>query len=241
MAEILFPARQKCKKCSKRLGATVRDAVLLGLYCSPKCAGMANPPTSPEDAPRECTTVRDGQKAWKRRYRSESEIPDKIRDDVSSSFYWCGSCGHMHSGHSRMGEAEQFRKTRSRADVADLFVKLRGAAKHSQVAEVAGIRAIRIKEIEDPKHKQVLLADVLALAVAYGVDLGFVLGGAHARASVSSPVAAAPPSRAAARPSAAVRSAVSRGNGAARDAGTSFGARLSDASAKKLSARATTR
>ncbi|HKS59143.1 MAG TPA: hypothetical protein VJS12_27880 [Steroidobacteraceae bacterium] len=85
------------------LGKSVNDPVLFGLYCSPKCAGIANPATRPEDAPRECTTVRDGRKVFKSVYRSEGEIPDRLREDPSTNWYSCAS-GHIHVEHTRMGE-----------------------------------------------------------------------------------------------------------------------------------------
>lgn len=176
MTETLFPKRQRCKVCSKGLGKTTNDPVLFGLYCSPKCAGIVNPATNVQDAPRECTTMRDGVKVWKRKYRSESEIPTKIRDDPSSSFYWCNSCGFLHSGHTRMGEAEAFRMLNSPDDLADFLIKRRGAATHSQVAKAAGVQPIRLKELENPKKGQrvdihVLFAVMAVLASRPGVAI----------------------------------------------------------------------
>ena len=81
MAEVMFPKRQRCKVCGKGLGLRPQDSVLLGMYCTPRCAGMANPASRPEDVPRECTTLREGRWTFKRWYRSESEIPDKLRAD----------------------------------------------------------------------------------------------------------------------------------------------------------------
>lgn len=151
MAELKFPARQRCKACRTTLAPRATDPVYKGLYCSPKCAGIAAPAARAQDAPRECRTQRDGQWAFKRRYRSEEEIPDKIRQDPSTNWYECSHCFHLHIGHTRIGEAEQFRMFGSRAELADALVKLRGRATHAQVAKVAGVRAIRIKELEQPK------------------------------------------------------------------------------------------
>lgn len=149
MAETLFPQRQRCKGCRGALGKSASDPVLRGLYCSPRCAGMAAPAQYPADAPRECKTQRDGLWTWKRRYRSESEIPDKLRQDPSTSWYGCTHCGHLHLGHTRMGESESFRKFEDLGrDLTDLLIKLRGQATHKQVAAVAGVRPIRIKELE---------------------------------------------------------------------------------------------
>ncbi|MFC9755217.1 hypothetical protein [Streptomyces sp. NPDC056921] len=59
--ERLFPERRRCKKSGKGLGLRPEDPVLFGLYCTLRCAGIANPATGPEGAPRECTTMRDGK------------------------------------------------------------------------------------------------------------------------------------------------------------------------------------
>lgn len=151
MAETLFPTRQRCKKCSKGLGAN-NAPVFLGLFCTPRCAGMAPPATHPEMAPRECKTQRDGGKwEFKRRYRSVQEMPAKLRDDPTVSHYVCtNSCGHYHIGHSRINLArEQFRMFAGTKDLAEFLVKSRGKATRKQVAEVAGIRPIRLKELEE--------------------------------------------------------------------------------------------
>lgn len=151
MAETLFPERQRCKKCSKSLGAG-GSAVFLGLYCTARCAGLAQLSTDPARAPRECRTERGGVWEFKRRYRSVGEIPDKLRTDASTSWYWCtGHCGCLHIGHSRIDlTREQFRMLQDPDDLADLLLKLRGSATRKQVAEVAGIRPIRLKELEEP-------------------------------------------------------------------------------------------
>lgn len=165
MAEVLFPKRQRCKKCSKGLGAQGAP-VYLGLFCAPRCASLADPILDPAKAPRECKTQRDGVWAFKRRYRSEGEIPDKIKDDASTNWYWCGHCGHYHVGHTRMGEAEKFRLLTSPEDLADLLVKLRGQATHTQVAKAAGVRPIRLKELETGvRHEEGITTLFKVLAV----------------------------------------------------------------------------
>lgn len=154
MAETLFPQRQRCKKCRGGLGLAASDAVYMGLFCSTKCAGMAALAQSPEKAPRECKTQRDGKWTWKRRYRSEQEIPDKIKQDPSTNWYRCSHCANLHVGHSRMGEAEKFRMLSDPEDLADMLIKLRGQATHTQVAKAAGAQPIRLKELEEPKKGQ---------------------------------------------------------------------------------------
>lgn len=176
MAEMLFPERQRCKACSKALGKPNDPTVLLGLYCSPKCARIAFPAVLPENAPRECKTQRDGAWIFKRRYRSVSEIPDRLREDPSTSWYWCSHCAHLHIGHTRMGEAEQFRMFDDLdTDLPDMLVKLRGAATHRQVAEVAGVRPIRIKELEMGVAHPEGLKTLAKLMKTYRVRLGVAL------------------------------------------------------------------
>lgn len=147
--EMLFPDRQRCKKCSKGFGSGAA-VVFLGMYCSARCAGMAEATRDPRLAPRECRTERGGAWEFKRRYRSIGEIPARIREDASVDHYWCNHCGSLHIGHSRIDPTrEQFRMLRSPEDLADLLVKLRGKATRKQVAEVAGVRPIRLKELEE--------------------------------------------------------------------------------------------
>jgi hypothetical protein len=176
VAEVLFPKRQRCKGCGKGLGLRPQDPVLLGLYCAPRCAGMANPASRAEDAPRECRTMREGKKVFKRRYRSEDEIPDRLREDPSTSWYSCGHCGHWHLGHTRMGTAEKFRMFEDLdEDLPDLLVKLRGKASHKQVAEVAGVRPIRIRELESGVDHPENLKTLGKVLKAYRVRLGVAL------------------------------------------------------------------
>lgn len=176
-AEKLFPERQRCKKCSKGLG-TDGAPVYLGLYCAPRCAGLAPLHSDAARAPRECRTERGGVWAFKRRYRSDVEIPEKIRADPSSSWYWCTNhCGSLHIGHSRIDlTREEFRMLGDDADLADLLVKLRGGATRKQVAEVAGIRPIRLKELEEPgTADRVDLRVLFAVLRVYGTRAGVAL------------------------------------------------------------------
>lgn len=150
-SETLFPERQRCRECGKKLGQD-GAAVLLGLHCSAKCAGMAVAVDDAQRAPRECRTQRDGVWVFKRRYRSRAEVPLRLLEDPSSTIYWCtGHCGHLHVGHSRIDLGrEQFRMLQSPDDLGEMLIKLRGHATRKQVAEVAGIRPIRLKELEEP-------------------------------------------------------------------------------------------
>lgn len=171
MSEAVFPQRRRCKKCARTLGAD-QAPVYFGMFCSVRCAGMADLATAPENAPRECRTQRDGVWVWKRRYRSEQEIPSRRRDDPSTSWYSCGHCGHLHLGHARMGEAETLRMLNSQEDLRDYLIKLRGHATIKQVAEVAGVRPIRLRELEEGIPHPENLVTLFKVLGVYRVRLG---------------------------------------------------------------------
>ena len=164
MAETKFPERKRCKACGKKLGSGT-DPVYLGMYDTPGCAGLPEPVADPVAAPRECVTTRQGRQVFKRRYRHELEVPDVRRADPSTSLYTCGHCGHLHLGHSRMGEHESFVKVTSAAELGQVLVKLRGQATRKQVAEAAGVRPIRLKELEQGADRVDLDALFKVLAV----------------------------------------------------------------------------
>lgn len=169
--EQLFPFRQRCKVCGKKLD----NLVLLGLYDSYRCAGMAIPPKTPEEAPRECKTERDGKWVWKRRYRSEGEIPTKLREDPSSNWYSCTSCGNLHIGHSRIKlDVESQRVVRSREELVDVLLKARGKADIRAVAKAAGVLPIRLRELEDPKSEKIDLNALFKVLGFYRLKLGVI-------------------------------------------------------------------
>lgn len=136
---------------------------------------MAALPVQPSVAPRECVTTRDGKVVWKRRYRSLSEVPDVIRNDVSASLYTCNVCGHLHQGHTRMGTAEEFRMFRSVDDLRDVLIKRRGKASHKDVAAAAGVRAIRVKELEEGTAHPENLVTLFKVADVLRINLGVSL------------------------------------------------------------------
>lgn len=146
--ETLFPQRVKCKNCRKALGAAYDDEVLFGLYCSTKCASLPPAPKVASKAPRSCVTWRKGHWQWKKSYRCESEIPQKLREDPSTRWYWC-EWGHLHIGHTRMGESESLRMFASMDDIGDMLTKLRGQASIKDVAAAAKVRPIRLRELEE--------------------------------------------------------------------------------------------
>jgi len=135
---------------------------------------MPYPPQKPTEAPRECVTTKEGALAWKRRWKWEGEIPEKIKGDPSVSTYLCGSCGFTHIGHSRKLEVEETRVVRSRKELAEVLVKSRGRASLKEVAAVAKIRPIRLKELEDPSSEKVDLDALFAVLALYKVKLAVV-------------------------------------------------------------------
>ncbi len=171
MAEVLFPIRKRCKNCGKSFGQTV----IFGLFCCYKCAKIAEPSKTPENAPRECKTERDGKWEFKRRYRSVEEIPGKLKEDPSSSFYSCQHCGNLHIGHSRINlKTETQRVFSSREDLVDVLVKARGKADLKTVAKAAGILPIRLRELENPQSDRVDLEALFKVLRFYGLKLSVV-------------------------------------------------------------------
>lgn len=177
MAEKLFPERQRCKACRGGFGEIDEYGnigALDGLYCSYRCAGAAEPSKDPARNPRECVTQRDGKWQFKRRFRSMSEVPDKLRDDPSSTQYWCSNCRLIHTGHSRIDTSkEKFRVFREIDELSETLIKARGQATRKQVAEAAGVRPIRLKELEEgiehPENLKTLFAVVRVLQLKVGV------------------------------------------------------------------------
>lgn len=167
----LYPQRQRCLKCRKKLG----DEVFFRQYCSSVCAGIPTPSTNPEEAPRECVTQRDGTWQFKRRYRCEEEVPTRLREEIAGSLYECQHCGHLHVGHTRMQATETHSVLFNPEDLGERLVKLRGKATRKQVAEVLGVRPIRIKEWEEGQKAEI---DVLfALLRLYKVKPALVFEG----------------------------------------------------------------
>lgn len=179
-AKTVYPQRKRCKTCRSALGAGATSPVLLGLYCSAKCAGMSSPAATADAAPRGCRTQRDGGWVFKKRYRHAGEAPARLTGEQGLSQYWCteaGGCGHLHFGRTLVKMAGTTnRGLRDRAAIADMLVKARGQATHAQVAKVAGVRAIRIKEWENPDFDAPSLAALFAVARCYRIDLVAVFG-----------------------------------------------------------------
>jgi hypothetical protein len=145
MAENLFPSRQRCKTCGKGF----KTHVLSGLYCSYKCANHPVPTTDPSKAPRECAYQRDGKFVFKRKFRCEQEIPDTIMSKPDVSVYRCKHCLYIHTGTAVARSVKEQKSIGSMAELSEVLVKMRGKATRTTVGKVAGVRPIRIKEIEE--------------------------------------------------------------------------------------------
>lgn len=146
MAETYFPKRQRCKACGKKLG----EIVLKKQFCSYKCAGHPGPAKVP---PRECAYERDGKQIMKRRFRCEEEIPDTIKSKPDASIYECSNCLFLHTGTAVARTVKEQKSVGSMEELAEVLVKKRGKATRTTVGKVAGIRPIRIKEIEECADK----------------------------------------------------------------------------------------
>ena len=108
---------------------------------------------------------------------SVEDIRARLQEAFSPSKLEVIDEGHLHIGHSRIDlTKEQFRMLKDPADLADLLVKLRGNATRKQVAEVAGIRPIRLKELEEPgTSDRVDLGALFAVLGAYRTRAGVAL------------------------------------------------------------------
>lgn len=147
MPEKLYPQRQRCKACGRKLDATVLD----GLYCSYPCAQLPTPFAKVEDAPRQCRLERDGQWQWKQRYRAEVEVPERLRRDPATNVYRCGHCHFLHVGHDRALGTETARLVRDARALGSVLERVREERGQSRkdVAARLHTRPIRIKEIEE--------------------------------------------------------------------------------------------
>ncbi|KMV19639.1 hypothetical protein ACT17_06265 [Mycolicibacterium conceptionense] len=145
MAETTFPERQRCKTCRGKLDQTV----LNGLFCSYRCAKHPEPAIDPAKAPRECAYQRDGRTVFKRQFRAESEIPDTILSRPDVSVYRCKHCLFIHTGTAVARTVKESKSIGSMAELSEVLIKARGKATRTTVGKVAGVRPIRIKEIEE--------------------------------------------------------------------------------------------
>lgn len=169
MPEKLYPERQRCASCRKKLEETVLD----GQYCSYPCASVTAPSPNVDLAPRFCKREVAGKWAFKAKFRAESEVPQKLRDDPATNIYRCEYCHFLHVGHSRPVEftREKLRRTVSDTETLGSVIKRAREAKGVDIKVLAKrlkVPAIRLKEIEDGSPKMdvsVLMHVIYALRI----------------------------------------------------------------------------
>lgn len=165
--QTLFPQRQRCSKCRKKL----EKVVVSGMYCSYSCAGVPAPSRNVDDAPRPCKRQINGQWDFKKRYRCEEEVQKKLRDDPGTNIYRCEYCYHLHVGHSRPDPLSREKLSRKVGDadlLGDVLKRMREDKRYTvkQLATKLNVPQIRIKEVEegsDKAHLDVAVRMVYAL------------------------------------------------------------------------------
>jgi hypothetical protein len=169
MSEKLYPERQRCASCRKKLEETVLD----GKYCSYSCAGITPPSANVDLAPRFCKREVSGKWSFKARFRAESEVPQKLQDDPATNIYRCEYCHFLHVGHSRPAEftREKLRRTVSDTETLGSVIKRAREAKGIDIKILAKrlkVPAVRLKEIEEGNPKMdvgVLMHVIYALRI----------------------------------------------------------------------------
>lgn len=174
-----YPQRTRCATCRKKLG----ELVLMKKYCSYKCAAVPEPPADLMKTSRGHRRQVDGEWKAKRAYRCEEEVTDPRAKDASVEFYLCetttgpnggAGCYMFHTGHSRpksKGSGEKSRIVHDMAELGSVCERMRGGRTRAQIANKAGVRPIRVKEIEAGAPKPEALFPVLtALGLRMVVD-----------------------------------------------------------------------
>jgi hypothetical protein len=140
------------------------------MYCSYRCAQRPEPTRDPGKAPRECAYERDGTVVFKRRFRCESEIPRSLTTRPDVSIYRCAHCLYLHTGTAVARTVKESTSIATMAELAQVLVKSRGNATRTTVGKVAGVRPIRIKEIEECAER-IDPAALFALLKLYRISL----------------------------------------------------------------------
>lgn len=145
--ETLYPKRQRCKTCQKKL----ETLVLKGIYCSAKCGKLPEQFKNIDDAPRGCKMERDGKWIWKQKYRCVEEVPERLQNDPSTNIYTCPHCFMLHVGHARALGKETARLVSDAETLGTVLERVREDKNltRKDVGEKLKIRPIRIKEIEE--------------------------------------------------------------------------------------------
>jgi len=151
MPETLYPKRTRCKKCRKLLENT---PVVDGLYCSYRCAQVPRPSEKVADAPRWCKREVAGKWDFKKRFKWEGEVPEKLRNDPATNIYRCDYCRNLHVGHRAPVEASSEKLHRgvdSLKELGSVLKRHRESLKieKKDLAKRLKIPAIRITELEE--------------------------------------------------------------------------------------------
>lgn len=172
MAEILYPKRQRCKTCSKKLD----KVVLAGMFCSYRCGSFPNPAKTLAEAPRGCKREVNNVWDYKTRFLAPTLVPDKFKNDAAVNVYLCDNCRQYHIGHSRPETFETLsRYINSPKELGEVIRKHREALKVDKkvLAKALKIPVIRITELEEG-NKTVQLGTLLAVLDALRVKLSLV-------------------------------------------------------------------
>lgn len=173
MNTLLYPRRERCKTCRKKLDS----CVLKGLYCSYACAGAKPPSSKVSDAPRGCRREVNGKWDFKSKYRSVEDVPQKLRDDPGTNIYSCDYCLFFHVGHSRPMSFQRDKLTRTISNTKTLgsvIQRLRTdkGFTQEQLAKYTKVPVAELSRIED--GEQVVNMAVLLRVIA-GLKVNFIL------------------------------------------------------------------
>lgn len=173
MSNKIFPDRQRCVTCRKKL----EDTVLDGMYCSYPCLHIRVPSSNVEEAPRHCKRQINNAWGFKTRYRAENEVPQKLRDDPATNIYRCDYCRFLHVGHNRPVEFERGKLRRTITNPETLGSVIARAREDkgltvSGLAKRLKVPAVRIKEIE--AGDKTMRVDIM-LAVLYILRIQVIL------------------------------------------------------------------
>lgn len=171
MSTKLFPERQRCSSCRKKLD----DVVVDGIFCSYSCASVSPPSTNVRNAPRECKREIGGKWDFKKRYRSESEVPPKLRADPGTNIYRCSYCRHLHVGHSRPDPFTREKMVRLAGDpstVGSVISRMRQERGWTVQRLAAYLKVPQVKIVEVESGKPGARLDVAMAALrALGVSM----------------------------------------------------------------------
>ncbi len=169
----LYPERQRCASCRKKL----ENIVVNGIHCSYKCASLTPPASNVSKAPRECKRKIGESWDFKKRYRSESEVSEKLRQDPGTNIYRCTYCYHIHVGHSRPESFSRDKLMRVVGDVETLGsvlqrMRLDKGWSLQRLASHLKVPVIRLKEIESGS----ITARIdITIAALYAVGIRVIL------------------------------------------------------------------